>query len=78
LFWLVPTFYSLAVVPQQYLEIYQLNPLAALAVSLRNILLEGRAPAVSLLTKMALVSFASLAVGWFAFDRLKTRFYNYL
>jgi lipopolysaccharide transport system permease protein len=78
LFWLVPTFYSLTIVPPQYVEIYQLNPLAALAVSLRNILLEGRSPAASLLTKMALVSFASLAVGWFAFDTLKTRFYNYL
>jgi len=78
LFWLVPTFYSLNVVPQQYIEIYQLNPLAALAVSLRNILLEGKAPAATLITKMAIVSFASLVVGWFVFGKLKSRFYNYL
>jgi lipopolysaccharide transport system permease protein len=78
LFWLVPTFYSLTVVPVQYLEIYQLNPLAALAVSLRNILLEGKAPASSLVLKMALVSFTSLGVGWFVFGKLKSRFYNYL
>jgi ABC-type polysaccharide/polyol phosphate export permease len=51
---------------------------SALAVSLRNILLEGRAPAATLVTKMAIVSFASLGVGWFAFAKLKSRFYNYL
>jgi ABC-type polysaccharide/polyol phosphate export permease len=78
LFWLVPIFYSLNVVPKQYIEIYQLNPLAALAVSLRNVLLEGRAPAWSLVTKMALVSLASFAIGWVTFRKLKTRFYNYL
>jgi len=77
-FWLVPTFYSLSVVPRQYIEIYQLNPLAALAVSLRNILLEGKAPASSLVTKMALVSFACFGVGWVVFGKLKSRFYNYL
>jgi lipopolysaccharide transport system permease protein len=78
LFWLVPTFYSLTAVPRQYLEIYQLNPLAALAVSLRNVLLEGKAPAASLVTKMTLVSFSSLVAGWFVFRKLKSRFYNYL
>ncbi len=78
LFWLVPIFYSLSVVPREYYDIYQFNPLAALAVSLRNILLESKSPAFSLLSKMTLVSFASLGFGWLTFGKLKSRFYNYL
>ena len=44
LFWLVPIFYSLAVVPRQYWEIYQFNPLAALTVCLRNVWKARRPP----------------------------------
>jgi lipopolysaccharide transport system permease protein len=76
LFWLVPIFYT--TVPDRYLYIYQLNPLAALTVSLRDILMEHKTPAFSLISKMTLVSFVSLAVGWFVFGKLKSRFYNYL
>jgi ABC-type polysaccharide/polyol phosphate export permease len=78
MFWLVPIFYSISLVPPQYLEAYNLNPLAALTVALRNILLQGTPPAWTLLTKMAMVSVGSLAAGWFAFRRLKPHFYNYL
>jgi lipopolysaccharide transport system permease protein len=78
MFWLVPIFYSLAVVPRRYWDLYQFNPLAALAVSLRNILLENQSPAATLLSKMTFVSFTALAAGWLIFRKLKTYFYNYL
>ncbi len=78
MFWLVPIFYSISLVPPKYLEAYNLNPLAALTVALRNILLQGDRPAWTLLTKMALVSVSSLALGWFSFRKLKAHFYNYL
>jgi lipopolysaccharide transport system permease protein len=78
MFWLVPIFYSLAAVPRRFWEIYQYNPLAALTVSLRDILLLDQSPANTLLTKMTLVSFTALAGGWFIFRKLKAHFYNYL
>ncbi len=49
-----------------------------MTVSLRNILLENKTPAFSLLSKMTLVSFAALALGSLIFRKLKVRFYNYL
>src|SRR6185437_812913 len=78
LFWLVPVFYSFSIIPARFREIYMYNPIAALVMALRNILLEGRAPASSLLSKLTLVSFGTLVVGWFVFKKLQERFYEYL
>ena len=78
LFWLVPTFYSFAIIPQQYKEIYQYNPVAALVLALRDILLEAKAPPSTLLAKLALVSFATFALGLLAFRKSKGRLYDFL
>lgn len=78
LFWLVPVFYSFALVPQAYAGIYELNPVAALVMAMRNILLDGSPPAATLLWKLALSSGAMLVAGWLVFRHLKPRFYDYL
>jgi ABC-type polysaccharide/polyol phosphate export permease len=78
LFWLVPIFYSFAIIPEQYRNVYQLNPLAALTMALRNILLDGQSPPQTLLLKLTAVSLGTLVVGWFFFGRLKGRFYDHL
>ncbi len=77
-FWLVPIFYSFSVIPAEYHNVYQFNPLAALTLALRNILMEGHSPAGSLLLKLTLVSLATLGGGWLVFRRLKSHFYDYL
>jgi lipopolysaccharide transport system permease protein len=78
LFWLVPIFYSFSVIPSQYREVYQFNPVAALVLASRNILLEGIAPPASLLMKLACSSILVLLIGFLVFRRLQARFYNYL
>lgn len=78
LFWLVPIIYPFSMIPMQYRDIYQYNPVAALVLAMREILLEAKPPAAMLLTKLTLVSFATLAVGWIVFRQLKTRFFDYL
>ena len=78
LFWLVPIFYPFSIIPQQYREIYQLNPVAALVLSLRNILLEAKAPPSSTLTKLTVVSFGAFIVGLLVFRRLKSEFYEHI
>lgn len=78
LFWLVPIFYSFAIIPSQYAEVYRFNPVAALVLMLRSIVLEGRAPEWSTLRNLTLVAAFTLTIGLFVFSKLKKRFYEYL
>jgi ABC-type polysaccharide/polyol phosphate export permease len=78
LFWLVPVFYSFSFVPAAYSEIYKLNPLAALILALRTIVLDGAPPRWELLVKLSLSSSFMFVLGWLIFRKLKRRFYDYL
>ena len=78
LFWLVPIFYSFASIPAQYRDVYQYNPLAALVMALRNILVDGHGPAQTLVVKLAAVSIGVFTLGWFSFRQLKPGFYDRL
>ena len=78
LFWLVPIFYDFKIIPQRYKELYQFNPVAALVLGLRAILLEGNAPTTILLVKLTLVSFVTLFIGYTVFQRFTSRLYDYL
>ena len=78
LFWLVPIFYPFSMIPQQFKDLYQYNPVAALVLAMREVVLEAKAPSEILLIKLTLVSFFSLGAGVLAFRRLKPGFYNHL
>jgi ABC-type polysaccharide/polyol phosphate export permease len=62
----------------EYAELYRWNPVAAVVLALRAIILDAQAPPTQLLVKLGLGSFAMFAFGWFAFRRLSVRFYDYL
>ncbi len=78
LFWLVPIFYSFGTIPQRFHSLYQYNPIAAVVLACRDILLEGTAPPPTLLYKLSLVSAVFLGTGLFVFGRLKRKFADYL
>lgn len=78
LFWLVPIFYSFAMVPQKYKSLYEFNPVAALVLATQSVILGHRSPPQTLMWKMALVSAIFLLLGTFIFSRMKSRFYRYL
>ena len=78
LFWLVPIFYSFASIPDKFKGVYEFNPVAALVLMMRTILLDGRAPVTSTLRNLIFVSFFTFVTGWFIFRKLKRGFYEYL
>ncbi len=78
LFWLVPIFYSFAMVPQQFKGLYEFNPVAALVLATQHVILGHRSPPAQLMWKMGLVSAVFLAAGAWIYSRLRPRFYRYL
>jgi lipopolysaccharide transport system permease protein len=78
MFWLVPIFYSFANIPPKYHFLYQYNPLSAVVLACRHILIEAKAPPGSLMIRLFLVSIFVLAVGSAVFGTLKKRFADFV
>jgi lipopolysaccharide transport system permease protein len=78
LFYLVPIFYSFSIIPAKYAAIYQFNPVAAMVMATRNIMLDGKAPPISLVINMVIAACFTLGLGLWIFRRLKPRFYEHI
>jgi ABC-type polysaccharide/polyol phosphate export permease len=78
LFWLVPVVYSFAIIPANFRPIYQLNPVAALVMAMRDILIAGTRPGEALLAKLTGISLFMLAAGLLVFRGLRARFSDHL
>jgi ABC-type polysaccharide/polyol phosphate export permease len=78
LFYLVPIFYSFNVIPQKYAAIYRFNPVAALVLAMRNILIDHQPPPTTLIANMVIAAAVALGLGLLVFGKLKRRFYEYI
>ena len=78
MFWMVGIFYNLSIVPQIYRLLYQLNPVAALILAMRNIIIDGHPPRWQLLVQLTGVALVTFLSGFIMFQRLKRRFYDHL
>jgi len=78
LFWLTPIFYPIDLIPTRYRSFYELNPLASIVISLRNILLDVQPPMVQLFCKGLVASTVIFGAGVFVFNRWKGQFGDYL
>ena len=78
LFYLVPIFYSFEIIPPQYATVYRFNPVAALVLAMRNILIDHQAPPATLVTNMVIAAALALSLGLIVFGKLKQRFYEYI
>jgi ABC-type polysaccharide/polyol phosphate export permease len=58
--------------------VYRFNPVAALVLAMRNILLDHQPPPMTLLVNMVIAASLALAVGLLVFGKLKRSFYEYI
>jgi lipopolysaccharide transport system permease protein len=78
LFWLVPIIYPFEMIPERFRDLYQYNPVAALVLAMRLVLLDAKAPPYTLLIKLTIVAFVTFGLGLVIFRRVQSRFYDYL
>jgi ABC-type polysaccharide/polyol phosphate export permease len=78
LFWLVPIIYPFEMIPGRFRDLYLYNPVAALVLAMRLVLLEAKAPPYTLLIKLTIVAFVTLGLGLAIFRKVQSRFYDYL
>jgi lipopolysaccharide transport system permease protein len=78
LFWLVPIFYSFDIIPAKYVTVYRFNPVAALVLAMRNIMIDRRPPPMSLVTNLVITAAIAMGLGLWIFAKLKPRFYEHI
>lgn len=78
MFWLVPVVYPFDRIQPAFKPFVHYNPIAAVIMGYRNVLLEGHAPAASILWKLVVVSALSIAAGTLVFHRMKHHFFDHL
>jgi ABC-type polysaccharide/polyol phosphate export permease len=78
LFFMLPIFYGFEDVGVQWAWLYEINPLAAVILIMRSVLLEGAPPMTMTLVKLVSITVITFAVGLRTFSRLQRRFSDYL
>jgi len=78
LFWLTPIFYPVDLIPARYRLLYELNPLASVVISLRNVLLDAKPPAGQVFGTGLIVAIVIFIAGSFVFNRSKGQFGDHL
>jgi lipopolysaccharide transport system permease protein len=78
LIWLVPVWYGFEQISPEYRVVYSYNPVAAMILAMRRIMLDGQPPPTSLLVNLAFAAVFMLVTGTVIFRLLKRRFYEYL
>ena len=78
MFWLVPIVYPTSMISPQYVPVYHYNPIAAVIIGLRDILLDGTAPHGHILRNLTCGSIVMFVFGLWAFRKLQAKVYNYL
>ena len=78
LFWLVPIWYGFEQIAPEFRTLYGYNPVAAMVLAMRRVMLDAQPPPASLLWNLTLASGLMLVVGAGSFRLLKRRFYEYL
>jgi ABC-2 type transport system permease protein len=71
---LSPVMYSIDMVPEKYLPVFNLNPMTPIIIAYRDIFYYKKAPEISTLLHGFMFSLILLVIGWVVFGKLKKHF----
>lgn len=72
--YLTPIFYPMEMVPEQYMQLFYLNPMTSITIAYRDILYNGCVPQMGTLANAAVLGCVVLAAGQIVFSRLQKHF----
>ena len=72
-FWLTPIAYPISLIPEQFLFLYKLNPMTLFVVAYREVLLSGGFLSLKYWAAILIATFASLALGYLPYSRVRRR-----
>jgi ABC-type polysaccharide/polyol phosphate export permease len=72
-FWLTPIAYPISLIPDDYLFLYKLNPMALFVIVYRQVLMGGVLPSLKYGLVILLVTLGSLGLGYLPFLRIRGR-----
>lgn len=72
--YLTPVIYPISAVPEQYIRLYMLNPMAGIITAYREIILYGRPPTWSFLAISGVEAIVIFIVGYWIFKKLEASF----
>ncbi len=72
-FWLTPIAYPTSMIPENYLFIYELNPMTLFTTAYRDVLLDGVLPIPKVWIAILLATICSLILGYIPFLKIKKR-----
>jgi len=78
LFWLVPVFYPISIIPVEYRDSYALNPITALVTGIREVIINDTGPSAQSWLVLVVSAAGSLGLGMLLFRLLEGRFYKNL
>lgn len=71
---MTPIMYSVDMVPQELMPIFNLNPMTPVIIAYRDILYNKKIPQMSTLVHATVLGIILLLIGWYIFDRLQRHF----
>lgn len=72
--YLTPVIYPVEMVPEQFVDLFYLNPMTSITIAYRDILYYGRVPEMSTLLNAVIMGIVVLIIGQITFSKLQRHF----
>ena len=76
--YVTPVFYSIEIIPDYLQPIFKMNPLYQYITAVREIVLYGRAPSLSMMLAVTIIGIGTLVIGTAIFRKKQDKYIYYI